>query len=295
MLSNQGIIEINTEDPIDGEETKELVVTKYGEFELKGRLLEYHKAGFFYPGWDINDYMRWAIDNFGWENFPIWGIKGSKKSNRIMKLEHDIYGDWELVHKFMIMQPLEFSKILKEYLDKPQRMNRFPLLAWDDIGAWFDSQTYFENRKLYTRIKRSWTLMRTKFNVFISTIPIKSELPGFILRDINSELFCTPNSTWKYDRWTWRMHFLDPAKVIKRPVNVFKYRPFDMYEVPTEEFRKYNDRRVALGDIGTRDMISIFEEAFNDAPTQDAIDEAKAARSEAAKALVKARWDKAKG
>ena len=295
MLSKDqtDIIELTEEDPIDNQKIEEVIITKDGgQYKLKGNMLDYFKAGFFYPGWDKIDYLQWAIDNMGWENWPIWGIKGSRKSNRLMKVEYDIYGDWDLVHKFMVIQPLDFANIMKEYLDKPTRLSRFPLLCWDDIGAWFDSQTYFENRKLYTRIKRSWTLMRTKFNCFLSTIPIKSELPGFVLRDINAEIFCTPNCTWKFDRWTWRMHYRDPAKTIKKPINIHKYRPFEQFEVPVNQFEKYNNRRVMLGDMGTRDMISMVHEAFDDAPNEDTLDEAKQAKRAAAQALAQARWGK---
>lgn len=227
-------------------------------------MVEAKKRGFYQPGWTIEDYLRSAPTKYRWECFPIWGIKGSYKSNRLMKWLYTIYGDWELVHKYMIMQPLEFTNLIKEE-------GRIPMIGWDDIGGWFDSQMYFENRGLYTQINRCWKLMRTKLNIFVATIPRKDELPGFILRDINAEVFCSPAMTYDYDRWTWRKSFKDPEKVVKKPINISLFEPFDIKEVPTREFMKYWKRRVELADTATSDMVSILEEAFSDVP--EALDE----------------------
>ncbi len=247
-------------------------------------MVESKRRGFYQPGWTIEDYLRAAPLNYRWECFPIWGIKGSYKSNRLMKFLYTVYGDWDLVHKYLIIQPLEFTELLKE-------PGRIPMIGWDDIGGWFDSQMYFENRKLYTQISRCWKLMRTKLNVFCPTIPRKDELPGFILRDINAEVFCSPAMTYDYDRWTWRKSYKDPEKVVKKPINICSFEPFDIMEVPRHEFMKYWKRRVALADVATSDMVSVLEEAFADVPEEVQEEEARA-RSEAARALANARWKK---
>jgi hypothetical protein len=150
---SEATIEVEQIDPIDQSTEVETIVTDRGEFKLKPFMAMAWKAGFYEPGWKIIDYLRFAIDNYGWENFPIWGIKGSKKSNRLMRLLYDIYGDWDLVHKYMVMQPLEFTTLLKESLNNPEKQTRIPLIGWDDMSAWFDSQLYFENRSLYTKTK----------------------------------------------------------------------------------------------------------------------------------------------
>lgn len=245
------------------------------------------KKGFYEPGWSLEDYVRNAPIGYKWENFPIWGIKGSYKSNRLMWLLYVVYGDWKLVHKYMVMQPLEFTDLLKE-------PGRIPMIGWDDIGAWFDSQLYFENRGLYTKIKRSWTLMRTALNVFASTIPRKDDLPGFILKDINAEMFCSPAMTYDYDRWTWRKHYNDPGKVVKKPISICEDKTFNIYDVPTEEFEIYWKRRMTLASIAKSDLVSVLEEAFGDTPepTQEEREEERTARSEAGRSLAQIRWKK---
>ena len=293
----ENVIEVEQVDPIDQATEVETVVTDRGEFKLKPFMAMAWKAGFYEPGWNIIDYLRFAIDNYGWENFPIWGIKGSKKSNRLMWMLHEIYGNWESVHKFMVMQPLEFTSLLKDSLNNPEKQTRIPMIGWDDMSAWFDSQLYFENRDLYTKTKRSWALMRTKLNVFASTCPLKTDLPGFVLRDINAECFCSPKMTITYDRWTWRKNYFDPMKVVKRPINVLNFEPFDYLNpenggVPTSEFKIYWERRMKLADTATSDLVSTLEEAFGDAPTQEDIDLAKKAASEAGRALVLHRKDR---
>ena len=286
----EAVIEVEQIDPLDQSTETETIVTDRGEFKLTPFMATAWKAGFYEPGWGIIDYLRFAIDNYGWENFPIWGIKGSKKSNRLLWFLYAIYGDWSLVHKYMVMQPLEFTSLLKESMNDPEKQIRIPMIGWDDIGAWFDSQLYFENRSLYTNIKRCWTLMRTKLNVFASTIPLKTELPGFVLRDINAECFCSPKMTMTYDRWTWRKNYYDPMKVVKRPINVLNFEHFNYLEVPTSEFKIYWKRRMGLADTATNELVSVLEEAFGDAPNEEQISEAKKAASEAARALVKMSW-----
>jgi hypothetical protein len=285
------LLEIDEVDPIDGSTEKQTIMTERGEFKVTPFMAMAWKAGFYEPGWSLEDYLRFSIDNYGWENYPIWGIKGSKKSNRLMKHLYSVYGDWALVHKYMVMQPLEFTKLLKESLNDPEQMTRIPMIGWDDMSSWFDSQLYFENRSLYTNTKRCWALMRTKLNVFASTSPLKTDLPGFVLRDINAECFCSPKQTITYDRWTWRKNYMDPQKIVKRPVNVCNFEPFDMYEVPTPEFRIYWKRRMGVANTATSDLVSVLEEAFGDAPNEEEIDEAKKARSEAASLLVKKSWE----
>jgi len=119
------------------EEPDAPVVKSQTDFMIKAR-----KKGFYFPGWMIEDYLRFAPNRYKWECFPIWGIKGSYKSNRLMKWLYTIYGDWKLVHKYLIIQPLEFTELLKE-------KGRIPMIGWDDIGGWFDSQMYFENRTIH--------------------------------------------------------------------------------------------------------------------------------------------------
>jgi hypothetical protein len=287
----EAILEIEETDEVDGSTEKQVIVTDRGQFKMTPFMVTSWKAGFYEPGWGILDYLRFAIENYGWENFPIWGIKGSKKSNRLMLFLYWIYGNWNLVHKYMVMKPLEFTSLLKDSLNNPEKGVRIPMVGWDDMSAWLDSQLYFENRGLYTNIKRCWTLMRTKLNVFASTCPLKTELPGFILRDINAEVFCSPKLTLTYDRWTWRKNYFDPMKVVKRPINVLNFEPFDYLEVPTSEFKIYWDRRMGVADIATGDLVSVLEEAFGDAPNEEEIDVAKKAASEAGRALRLQRQD----
>lgn len=257
--------------------------------ELTRFMKESQKRGFYEPGWGLEDYLVNAPHLFRWECFPIWGIKGSYKSNRLMYWLKQVYGTWPLVHKYMIMQPLEFTELLKE-------PGRIPMLGWDDMAAWFDSQLYFENRNLYTKIKRSWTLMRTKLNIFSWTIPRKDESPKFILRDINAEVFCSPAMTYDYDRWTWRKHYNDPEKVVKKPINICTNKPFDIYEVPQREFKLYWTRRMKLAEEATTDLVSILEEAFDDIPepTPEELDEETRILSMAGKIQANRRWKKRK-
>jgi len=233
------------------------------------KLEELYEAGFFEPGWKLEDYIRYAVKKYKWECIPIWGIKGSYKSNRGLYYLYTAYQDWDTVLEYTIMTPEEFVKVLN-------MPGRIPACFWDDIGAWFDSLLYFENRGLYMQIRRNWKLMRTKLNVFLCSIPRKDELPPFILDDMTSEVFCSPRMRLCYDRWAWEKNPKKPTKIQKRALSIHSWRPFDITEVPEEVFRKYFKRRIELADTGRKKLIEALERAFDDAPVQkDEIDEQK--------------------
>lgn len=242
------------------------------------KLMEEYNAGFFEPGWGIGDYISSAIDHYGWECIPIWGIKGSKKSNRMLSYLYGVYGDWEKVHKHTVVEPMDYAALIAE-------KGRIPAVGWDDISAYLDSQLYFEDRPLYTKIKRSWALTRTKMNVFLCTSPLKTDIPAFILRDMTSEIFCSPKrgnddqGMTTYDRWAWSKDDYDPMKVRKRSINVHRWMIFDIYEVPKEEFQRYWARRLKLAEYGSKMVVEAFKEAFNhadipEAPTEPEVREA---------------------
>src|SRR3990167_7841268 len=71
------------------------------------------EVGYIVQGWVLEDYIRDAINNKGWESLVFWAPKGSLKSNLEMQLLYMTYGKWELVHKYMIMDPLEYVAIME--------------------------------------------------------------------------------------------------------------------------------------------------------------------------------------
>ena len=232
-----------------------ITLEQLGSYKLKSA----YQAGFFKPGWSIEDYLRYTIDEYKWSCIPIWGIKGSYKSNRLMKWLFDIYQNWELVHNYMVMGPVDFVRLLNE-------KGRIPAMGADDIAAWLDAQLYNDNRALYIQIKRNWKLTRTMLNVFFYTSPLKTDAPGFILDDITEEVMCSPLMKYSYDRWTWQKDYKDPKKIIKRPICISQYKSFNIKEVPFEEFKKYWKRRMTLSKKGKRALIKAITKAFDDAP-----------------------------
>jgi len=232
-----------------------LTLEQLGSYKLTSA----YEAGFFKPGWTIEDYLRYTIDEYKWACIPIWGIKGSYKSNRLMKWLFDIYQSWESVHNYTVLSPEDFVRLLNE-------PGRIPAMGGDDLAVWLDAQLYNDNRALYIQIKRNWKLTRTMLNVFFYTSPLKSDAPSFILDDITEEVMCSPLMKYTYDRWTWQKNYKDPKKIIKRPICISQYKPFDIKEVPKEEFKKYWKRRLVLAKKGKQRLIKAITKAFNDAP-----------------------------
>ncbi|MBU1028556.1 MAG: hypothetical protein KKF48_05920 [Nanoarchaeota archaeon] len=243
---------------------KGLSLEQLGSYKLKSA----YQSGFFKPGWAIEDYLRYTIDEYKWACIPIWGIKGSYKSNRLMKWLFDIYQDWDIVQNYVVLGPFDFVRLLNEE-------GRIPAMGGDDLAVWLDAQLYNDNRALYIQIKRNWKLTRTMLNIFFYTSPLKTDAPAFILDDITEEVMCSPLMKYSYDRWTWQKDYKDPKKIIKRPICISQYKEFDIKEVPKEEFVKYWKRRLELAAKGKRALIKAITKAFDDAPIsqEDAIEQ----------------------
>lgn len=246
--------------------------------------------GYWQPGWDLPHYILHEPIVNGWDCIIIWGIKGSKKSNREHWMQWLAYnGDWRQVWANHVMHPEQFIELIRQ-------PGRIPVLVWDDIASWLDSGLYFDNRDLYIKIKRYWHLLRTKISVFICSAPNKAAIAGFILDDITSEMFCSPRLTYNYDRWAWQMNVKDASKVKMFPCNIetrhkFNYLVLEKPRVlnpetglmeknpekpepyPEREWDYYWKMRLEYSLRGSLNLIEALKQTFNEPPTGQEIGE----------------------
>jgi len=254
-----------------------------------GKLTRSEALGYIRPGWALDDYMRYTIDNMGWDFIVIWGEMGGGKSNLLLQLGYMVYKDWDIVLDQIIFTPEEFRLKVK---DAVQSGERIPWLGWDDIGAWASSDLYHIDRRSYSLLKRGWQLIRPRVSVVACTIPCKADLVAFMLDDMTFEIHVGKRyETWYgiyiCNRWLKSYDLKNPKKIMWDPIIIeaghFPLVPevkadlvenlpheygyidkdgrfiprkmkMDFPGVPRDVFKQYFEKRLQLADTGAMMM-----------------------------------------
>jgi len=228
------------------------------------------ELGYIVPEWSLEDYIRDAIRNYGWESIVIWGPKGSGKSNLMLQIGYMVYQDWDLVLQHVIFEPSDFIRITKEG-------GRIPWLGWDDIGVHLPRTLYFTDRKLWSAFKRNWDAFRTNLSVFTFTIPVKTNVASFLLDDATGEIFIGKRvggsmiQVYEFQRWMWTIDYGAHDKANFQMIQVEKaplpYTPEQsralnskLPGVPKEVFKKYWEKRVELAEKARQDLYILLED-----------------------------------
>jgi hypothetical protein len=270
--------------------------------------------GVVYPGFSLIDYLRYAIDNYGWECIAIGGVKGTAKSNLLHQCAYAIYQDWDTVDEHIVTEPEDFLRLIKI-------PGRHPFVGWDDISVHLPRSLYFTDRELWAELQKNWAAYRTKINCFLCTAPRKDRIASFVLEDLTGDLICFNRisdikSHYDFQRWLWQRDLHDPTRMNATAVHVEKvpfpltpgaieidkemkdgkfvvggiyYKGKEFYEkvsllgMPRPRFQQYWDRRLELADkAGLR-----FEELLERRQPKPLPSEEKL--SEASRAMLKAR------
>ena len=180
------------------------------------KLLEFAiKYGVVKLGWTATDYMRYAIENYGWESTGITGLKGSAKSNLLIQRGYAIYKDYKKVFAYMFTTIDHFLALLETAIETKQRI---PWTGGDDIATLFPRSLYFTDRKLYSELKSAWETTRTIISNFDWTATRKNKVASFITDDITGDII-TYNRVgdlyahFDYRRWLWQRDFKDPNEM----------------------------------------------------------------------------------
>lgn len=253
------------------------------------------KLGYYVDGWNLADYIRDAIEKYGWEEIVIWGPKGSGKSNTELQIGYLVYKNWDIVLDMTIYKPELYTK-------KTEKRKRIPCLKWDDITVHLPRSLYFTNRKLYQEVKKNWTAQRVTINVFVCTTPHKEELPDFILRDMSLEIILGKQidgySLYMVQRHVYLPDFKRPLKELRRMVLVEEdFVPFTPEKakdpqflqlrklgstewpgVPKEVFKQYWDMRIEMAMEAREKLNELFQQISSELPDEDWISVSEAAR-----------------
>jgi hypothetical protein len=278
------------------------------------------KLGVIRLGETLFQYLRYAIENYGWECIPIGGKKGDGKSNLLLQCGYSIYNDWDAVHQNIVTEPEEFLNLLDDSFHK-----RIPWIGWDDITVHLPRSLYFTDRALWAELQKNWAAYRTKMNCFMCTAPRKDRIASFVLEDITGDIICFNRikdikSHYNFNRWMWQRDFKDPKNMRATPlqvediafplipgaVNIDKelrgkikvggqvYDGIDFYEavgltgVPRAEFKQYWERRLKLADIAVKNAKKAIQK--NKEKNQDEPPPPMSEVSQAASNLAKKRW-----
>lgn len=276
------------------------------------------KLGVVRPGETLVEYLRYAINNYGWECIPIGGKKGDAKSNLLLQCGYSIYENWEAVHQHTVMEPESFLNLLEDSFH-----HRIPFVGWDDITVHLPRSLYFTDRDLWAELQKNWASYRTKMNCFMCTAPRKDRIASFVLEDITGDVICYDRikdikSHYNFNRWMWQRDFKDPKNMRAAPLQIediayplipgaieidkelqkkivvggVAYSGREFYPqvgltgVPRKEFKKYWARRLELADKAVMNFRKLLERRKPEPPIP------MTEVSKAASNLAKKRWQK---
>lgn len=225
-------------------------------------VLRAQQLGYVVLGWGIMDYARDAIDNHGWESYIIWGPKGGYKSNLLLQIGYNVYGDvenegyenmevWETVLNHIIFTPMDFIRITKD-------KGRIPFLGWDDISAHLPRTLYMTNRKLWDAVARNWDLFRPKLSVFVCTTPHKSRVASFIVNDMSGEIIVSKGHKFEHQRWSWDLDLKHHDSEQGKPIKVEEAKTIHRDNVPLPIWSRYWARRMELSEGAHQELIKLF-------------------------------------
>lgn len=220
--------------------------------------------GLVIPGYTCRNYIEHAVETGGYETVEVWGVQGSCKSNRCLQMGYWVHQDWDKVLKRVCF--LADAKELPDYIDRgfiqqlkavPSGM-RLPFLDWDDCTVDMPSSSWRTNIAKYEAIDSAWAAIRTKVTVICINNPLIDRLAKNIKDNITMEVFIGRNQVEQVERFL-RLPGLHNVQSNFFKLQVEPLHKFEMYDVPIDVFREYNDIRLALADYALHKMGKAFE------------------------------------
>lgn len=201
---------------------KELIQRQASQGKAK-KLLDFAvKYGVVKLGWTSTDYMRDAVQNYGWESTGITGLKGTAKSNLLMQRGFSVYENWKDVKEHTVTEREQFLDLLESAIENKERI---PWVGVDDIATIFPRSLYFTDRKLYSELKSSWETTRTSISNFDWSATRKNKVATFITDDITGDII-TYNRVgeikghYDYRRWLWYRNYKDPNEMVAKLIAI---------------------------------------------------------------------------
>jgi hypothetical protein len=216
--------------------------------------------GYIIPEYTMRDYVEYAIESpGGYETIDIWGVQGSKKSNRTMQIAFWVYGDWDVVLREMVLVP--DAKDLAGYEDRGflQKMKSIargrvkPLVAWDDLTVSLPSSSFKTDIDVYGAVDAAWAAIRTKIKVMVLNNPLIDRITKNIKDNVSIEVMIGRNQVEQIERW-FHLVGLKQQNSNFFKVQIEPLHKFDWRQVPVDVFREYQNLRLEIADYAVHKM-----------------------------------------
>jgi len=260
-LSIQNVPPLNSDEEIINLNEELAEDKKYNAF-LPQIVKAAHRFGYIRYGWNLYDYLYAAIkgdpnisqSKGGWEDVAIWGKQGGGKSNLSMQLMFILYQDWDWVLKRMILTAPE---VLNLYHETQQNQGRVPIIALDDITTVFPKQLWFVSKEMFITLQQFIATIRMRFANILSSTPLPQNLISSIKENVTFEVITYPQSSYMVERYAWLTDLQKPCVANLKKIYV-EYSSFDIYEVPGDVWKQYEDQRWEV----TKTIVSRMEETL---------------------------------
>ena len=214
--------------------------------------------GYVHLEWEYDDYCRAAvfgepdasIKGAGWENTVVWGKQGGGKSNLALQFGYEVYQDWDVVLRRLVLQQMDAVSFYKETRAAGRRM---PWIGLDDITTIFPKQLWFLSRKKFILLQQFIATVRMRFSNIVSTTPLPQNLISSLAENVTFEIVVFPSHSYMVERYAW-LPSAEKAVVSNLRKILVEYTSFDLAEVPTDVWNQYEEKRWLITDEIVKEM-----------------------------------------
>ncbi|MEN3051962.1 MAG: hypothetical protein ABC596_09160 [Candidatus Methanosuratincola petrocarbonis] len=237
-----------------------------------------HQFGYIKLGWNLYDYLIAAVRGIegdpmpkaGFEDVIIWGKQGTGKSNLAMQLMFILYQDWDWVLKRVILTPQE---VLSLYKETKAMTGRIPIVELDDITTIFPKQLWFMSKDMYIALQQFIATVRMRFcNILVST-PLPQNVVSSLKENASFEVVVYPATSYMVERYAWLTDLKRPCVATLKKIYT-EYSTFDIFNVPGDVWKEYEDKRWEVTEGIVRKMEENLKKMEEDMQARENEDEA---------------------
>jgi hypothetical protein len=183
--------------------------------------------------------IEWAWSHIEFFGLIIYGRQGIGKSTYMLKVMHDVYGDWDKVFKYLVFSLDDLIDIMKK-----AKESRIKVIGWDDAGVHGHKYLYFREKEKVELLSAWIDVVRTRIAGWLITTPDPRNLlkpvresPGFYYGKVVLRGGGLARLVKVYERV-----YLPSGDIMVRKAyyDVFKAR------LPDDVYKEYMERRKAF-------------------------------------------------